>query len=136
MRAGRFVVLVSNRLEPLDTKQNIVIGGHIYVVLHRRRRMREDEFIDYLDGHHTEFEYMRGEHQGNHGVFIKNIRFDTKMHMTYNTIEDHDLDALIKATHGGKNVEQITRVTGFFSKASGWNKGKRGELSDRYRSDI
>lgn len=29
------------------------------------------------------------------------------------------------------NVEGITRVTGFFSKISGWNKGKKGELADR-----
>ncbi len=29
------------------------------------------------------------------------------------------------------NIEGITRVTGFFSKISGWNKGKLGELVDR-----
>lgn len=34
---------------------------------------------------------------------------------------------------GGRNVEHITRVTGYFSRVSGWNKGKRGELSDRQR---
>lgn len=31
-------------------------------------------------------------------------------------------------------VEQITRITGYFTKISSWNKGKRGELKDRYRS--
>lgn len=31
------------------------------------------------------------------------------------------------------NVEGITRVTGFFSKISSWNKGKIGELRDRRR---
>ncbi|MDR0335120.1 MAG: anaerobic ribonucleoside-triphosphate reductase [Methanomassiliicoccaceae archaeon] len=30
-------------------------------------------------------------------------------------------------------VEGITRVTGFFSKISGWNKGKTGELKDRIK---
>ncbi|MFA5771489.1 MAG: anaerobic ribonucleoside-triphosphate reductase [Thermoplasmata archaeon] len=35
---------------------------------------------------------------------------------------------------GSANVEGITRVTGFFSKVSSWNKGKRGELKDRYRT--
>jgi hypothetical protein len=34
---------------------------------------------------------------------------------------------------GGRNVEHITRVTGYFSRVSGWNKGKRGELLDRER---
>ncbi|MDQ7785115.1 MAG: anaerobic ribonucleoside-triphosphate reductase [Desulfomonilaceae bacterium] len=32
-------------------------------------------------------------------------------------------------------VEQITRITGYFTKLSSWNKGKRGELRDRYRND-
>lgn len=34
------------------------------------------------------------------------------------------------------NVEGITRVTGFFSKTSGWNKGKLGELKERTRNII
>ncbi|MGC9059859.1 MAG: anaerobic ribonucleoside-triphosphate reductase [Thermoplasmata archaeon] len=34
---------------------------------------------------------------------------------------------------GSTYVEGITRVTGFFSKISSWNKGKIGELHDRYR---
>jgi ribonucleoside-triphosphate reductase (formate) len=33
-------------------------------------------------------------------------------------------------------VEQITRITGYFTKVSSWNKGKRGELKDRYRSVV
>jgi anaerobic ribonucleoside-triphosphate reductase len=31
------------------------------------------------------------------------------------------------------NVDGITRITGYFSRVTGWNKGKRGELKDRYR---
>ncbi len=31
-------------------------------------------------------------------------------------------------------VEQITRITGYFTKVSSWNKGKRGELKDRLRN--
>jgi ribonucleoside-triphosphate reductase len=34
------------------------------------------------------------------------------------------------------NVEGITRITGYFSKISAWNKGKIGELHDRYRIDA
>jgi ribonucleoside-triphosphate reductase len=37
---------------------------------------------------------------------------------------------------GSANVEGITRVTGFFSKTSSWNKGKLGELKDRHRSQV
>ncbi len=33
------------------------------------------------------------------------------------------------------NVEGITRITGYFTKISTWNKGKLGELQDRYRAE-
>jgi len=32
---------------------------------------------------------------------------------------------------GSRQIEVITRVTGFFSKVNSWNKGKIGELKDR-----
>jgi ribonucleoside-triphosphate reductase len=36
--------------------------------------------------------------------------------------------------HSG-NIEGITRITGYFSRVTGWNKGKTGELKDRYRTN-
>ena len=36
---------------------------------------------------------------------------------------------------GSTEVEGITRITGYFTKISSWNKGKRGELNDRYRNE-
>ncbi|MFZ5775154.1 MAG: anaerobic ribonucleoside-triphosphate reductase [Thermodesulfobacteriota bacterium] len=33
-----------------------------------------------------------------------------------------------------QNVDGITRITGYFTKISSWNKGKLGELADRYRN--
>lgn len=98
--------------------------------------MKESDFIAYLNGHHGEYDYSYGDLDGVHGIYIKNKRFDTEVHISDDTVQEQELEGLIKATHCGKNVDQITRVTGFFSKASGWNKGKRGELVDRHRSDI
>ena len=37
---------------------------------------------------------------------------------------------------GSKNIEGITRITGYFSRITGWNKGKTGELKDRFRSNA
>jgi anaerobic ribonucleoside-triphosphate reductase len=37
---------------------------------------------------------------------------------------------------GSMDVDGITRVTGYFSKVSGWNDGKQAELADRFRSNI
>jgi ribonucleoside-triphosphate reductase (formate) len=39
-------------------------------------------------------------------------------------------------TCNSENVEGITRITGYFSKISGWNKGKLAELKDRHRVDL
>jgi ribonucleoside-triphosphate reductase len=36
---------------------------------------------------------------------------------------------------GSTEVEGITRITGYFTKVSSWNKGKLGELRDRYRNE-
>jgi anaerobic ribonucleoside-triphosphate reductase len=38
-------------------------------------------------------------------------------------------------TCGSAEVEGITRITGYFTKVSAWNKGKLGELKDRFRNE-
>jgi ribonucleoside-triphosphate reductase len=37
---------------------------------------------------------------------------------------------------GSDHIDHITRVTGYFTKVSSWNKGKKQELKDRSRSSI
>jgi len=37
---------------------------------------------------------------------------------------------------GSKEVDGITRITGYFTKLSSWNKGKIGELHNRYRNQA
>jgi len=36
---------------------------------------------------------------------------------------------------GSTHIDGITRITGYFTKVSSWNKGKLGELHDRYRNN-
>lgn len=43
---------------------------------------------------------------------------------------------LLNQIINGRNVDHITRVTGYFSRTSSWNKGKIAELADRYRSEV
>ena len=45
-------------------------------------------------------------------------------------------EELMHQINRGLEVEQITRITGYFTKISQWNKGKRGELKDRIRVEI
>jgi len=37
---------------------------------------------------------------------------------------------------GSEDVDGITRITGYFTKVSSWNKGKIGELRNRYRNET
>jgi ribonucleoside-triphosphate reductase len=37
---------------------------------------------------------------------------------------------------GSKDIDGITRITGYFTKISSWNKGKLGELRNRYRNQA
>ena len=94
--------------------------------------MKVEEFIKELGENPQEFEWQEGKYEGKDGIFVKNIIYDTETHLTKEIIEKHDSWYLKNATHHGKNIEQITRVTGFFSKTN-WNPGKMGELKQRYR---
>ena len=96
--------------------------------------MEKNEFIEYLVKNADIYEWSEGENDGTPGIFVKNTRFETVTHFTHQAIEKNDLNLLLAQTTHGKNVEQITRVTGFFSKVNSWNKGKRGELKDRHRA--
>lgn len=63
-------------------------------------------------------------------------RFETTTVFTGKGVADNDWNCIVRATHQGRNVEHITRVTGYFSKVSGWNRGKVQELKDRSRSTV
>ncbi len=97
--------------------------------------MEKKEFVEFLKSDVQNFEVTEAPHNGSDGVFVKNKVFDTETHFTNETINEMELKELITATHHGKNIEQMTRVTGYFSKISKWNKGKKGELRDRHRVD-
>ena len=99
--------------------------------------MEKEEFIKYLDNNASTFEWQEGELESNIGIFVKNNRFETVTHFSFSSIERNNLEVLVNQTTHGKNVEHITRVTGFFSKVQSWNKGKQGELKQRHRvNDI
>lgn len=100
--------------------------------------MDRQEFLNKLDKH-SQLQYYvieNGEFDMPDGVMVGNKIFDTETHFTWDAIERNDWDILFIQTHHGKNIEQMTRVTGYFSKVSKWNLGKKGELEDRYRSGL
>ena len=72
----------------------------------------------------------------NGSVFVFNKFFNTATEFKLPSFLTLDKKEIEKITHHGKNVEHITRVTGYFSKINSWNKGKIAELKDRQRVTI
>jgi hypothetical protein len=70
------------------------------------------------------------------GILIRNARFETETHCDPKAVKDNDLATILGACVQGRDVDHITRVTGYFSKTSGWNKGKTAELKDRHRTEV
>jgi len=98
--------------------------------------MKREDFIDYLGTQGIDYGFSVGELDGERGVFVKNMRFDTETHFSWDAVEESELETLLQTTYHGRNVEQRTRVTGYFSKVGAWNKGKTAELKERSRVDI
>jgi len=97
--------------------------------------MEKSEFVEFLKSEEEHFEMAEAPLDGKDGIYVKNKVFETETHFTDQVIASKELNELIIVTHHGKNIEHMTRVTGYFSKIEGWNKGKVGELKDRNRSD-
>jgi hypothetical protein len=60
-------------------------------------------------------------------------RGDEKVKVEKNVINKLTPALLEKVLVGGRNIEHITRITGYFSKVASWNKGKKAELADRQK---
>ena len=96
--------------------------------------MEKQEFIEFLYSEEEHFDLAEAPMDGKDGLYVKNKTFETETHFTNEIISQMELKDLLVATHQGRNIEHMTRVTGYFSKVAGWNKGKVGELKDRTRA--
>jgi anaerobic ribonucleoside-triphosphate reductase len=56
--------------------------------------------------------------------------------ITYEKLDEITPEQLMNEINRGLKVEQISRVTGYFARVSGWNPGKRAELKDRRRTNL
>lgn len=94
--------------------------------------MTTDELNAYLEV--SPMVEWAADEQGNyyfrHSMFDKG---DDKIKVEPQALDKLSPALLEKVLVGGRNVEHITRITGYFSKVSGWNKGKKAELIDRQR---
>ncbi len=98
--------------------------------------MEKEKFVGYLKKFPNIYDIEERINDEMTGFIVRDKQFDTLTFFSENAILDNNMDYLLNQTHHGKNIEQITRVTGYFSKVNSWNKGKKAELKDRYRSTI
>ncbi len=69
----------------------------------------------------------------NNDLYIRSKKWNTCIKVELDKLDNIQEELLMKEITQGKNIVQITRVTGFFSNIKNWNPGKKGELKDRYR---
>jgi hypothetical protein len=97
--------------------------------------MTLEELSEYLRNN-QKIEWAR-DAEGN--IYLRHSHYDRsndKVKIEPGALEGLTPQKLERILVGGRNIEHITRVTGYFSRVSGWNKGKRGELADRKREVL
>ena len=60
----------------------------------------------------------------------------TRTKLEWHAVEANDWPTRDAACKQGKDVDHISRVTGYMSFTSGWNAGKQAELKDRTRVKV
>ncbi len=98
--------------------------------------MKKEDLLSYLSENNGRFAWRETEYEGDPGILVDNTDCRTQTFFSDRAIADGELNRLLVLTHQGRNVEHITRVTGYFSKVKNWNKGKVAELMDRHRSTL
>jgi len=75
-------------------------------------------------------------HVGGDAIVVLNEGLQTAHVVEAEKIANMSLAQILATCSAGRDVNHITRVTGYFSKTSGWNKGKLAELKDRHRTSF
>jgi hypothetical protein len=97
--------------------------------------MTKDELKAFLDA--RPYVLWAEDEVGN--LYFRHEKYDSeeeKVKVEPSALAQLTPEKLEKILVAGRNVEHITRITGYFSRVSGWNKGKKGELADRYKAGI
>jgi hypothetical protein len=97
-------------------------------------------FNDAIEAHeHLEIDGdLEGNSLSNHRLVILSHDKKVAYSITLEAILKQELDTLIQALETGvrNRLYGITRIVGYYSRISNWNKSKIGELQDRHRGDY
>jgi len=71
-------------------------------------------------------------------LIVFNNKDNQKYKVLLSTVCSYDWQNLKRVLDGGeaKIMDQMTRIVGYYSRVSNWNKSKLGELGDRRKGDY
>lgn len=102
--------------------------------------MERAELLNILDTN-PRYDYIQMD---NHDLLIADTHVSVDGEPDHHPITSLTPEAVLKntwdtiraaCTHG-KDVDHVTRITGYFSKVSGWNQAKQQELRERHRESV
>lgn len=96
--------------------------------------MLQNEFLKKI----SEENYLEILREENEAFIVCNKNNNKKYKLNKLSLESADWDNLLNVLNGREPfvLDGITRIVGYFSKISNWNKSKIGELHDRRQGDY
>jgi len=94
--------------------------------------MKRKDLIAKIADSHERYQWQEDKT----GILIRDAKFETITHFTFAALRRLTFKQIQAACVQGKDVDHVSRVTGYFSKISQWNKGKQAELKDRHRVTV
>lgn len=83
-------------------------------------------------------EYIEVLSENEQQLIIRNNNTKKKLQITKSEVVGYDFENVLNVINGREPVilDGITRIVGYFSKTSNWNKSKIGELEDRRKGNY
>ena len=94
--------------------------------------MDAQELNAFLEKQKERIKWLRSEDDLG-AIYLKSNLWDTIIRIQLDKLPNINDTQILQQLEAGKNIVQMSRITGFFSVINNWNPGKRGELRDRYR---
>lgn len=98
--------------------------------------MEKQELFERIEA--SGYEWKIYEKDGIEGVLIrcvcsKCLNTGRPVPVDFDLLQEIDWHDIERRVVNGRHVEHVTRVVGYYSKTSNWNRSKQGELKDRHR---
>jgi hypothetical protein len=103
--------------------------------------MKLDKLADWCDMNGIDWKEVGEEHPNGKGYLFhwnnpNNLDDEECCHVIEEQVENLPSHTLMKLVVNGRDVIHITRVCGYYSRVSNWNKSKVGELKDRHNGNY